>query len=426
MAAVCLPVLPGCRRAEARAEKTVLVIWSSPTGPEEQGFEHLCRRFEQEHPGVIVRNTGGLQEPQFIRAIVAGVPPDLAYLYNGVSLGALAANGAVLPLDSYFARSHLREADFLPGAIAQARYKGRLYGMPTTRDSRALYWNRTCFRQAGMDPNRPPRTLEEATAFAVRLTRREPDGSLSRLGMYLPDDPPVLFAMFGGNVWDPQTGQITANRPENIAALRWLVALADAQGGYRAISAFSAGFGSDTSGQNPLATGKIAMRIDGEWSAMHLEKFAPGTDYKLGELPYPAARPGLKNVAWQDGDYMMIPNGSRHPELAWEFMRWMQEPAQQVYYAVIMNNLPTILALRNSPRLTQGPKSLQALGYVLRHIAGGSKNPCFFPSLPITELYQSALRNAFDRALYHDLTPEQALNEVQTRVKRELSRYNER
>jgi ABC-type glycerol-3-phosphate transport system substrate-binding protein len=295
--------------------------------------------------------------------------------------------------------------------------------MPMTRDSRALYWNRRRFREAGLDPDRPPQTMEEALTMAKRMTRRNPDGSLAQLGMSLPDDAALLFAAFGGGVWDERTGRVTANRPENVAALRWQVALADAQGGVVAVNAYAAGFGKDASGQNPLATGKVAMQINGEWIAMYLEKYAPGTDYRIGEIPYPASRPDLRNMAWQDGDILVIPNGARRPGLAWEFIRWMQQLPQQDYYAGVLNNLPTRLALRASPHLTRGSRSRRALGYVLDHIASNAGNAHFFPPLPVTQLYGNALQDAFDRALFHEKTPEQALADVQVRIEREMQRY---
>lgn len=417
-------LLSGCAPMADRRPTQELMLWSAPVGPDEQAFVRLCRRFEREHPGVVVHNEGGLKAEKLIRAIVAGAPPDLAYLYNIPALGPLAANASVLPIDTYFDHSGLHESDFLPGAIAQGRYRGHLYAMPTCRDSRALYWNRTRFREAGLNPDRPPQTLEEMLAMAARLTRRKPDGTLAGLGLALPkEDPALLFALFGGGIWDDQTGRVTANRRENVEALTWLVALTDGQGGYKAASAFSAGLGSDTSGQNPLATGKVAMSIQGEWEAQHLEQYAPATDFALGELPHPQARPDLRNVAWMDGDFMAIPVGSRHPALAWEFMRWLQLPPQQAEYARAQSNLPTILSLRDSPSLTTGSRSKRALGYVLQHIASDARNARFLPTLPVTQLYINSLHNAFDRALYHEQTPQQALNDVQSRIATEMRRY---
>jgi multiple sugar transport system substrate-binding protein len=423
-ALIGLPALAGgCRWLSHSSNASELIIWSQPTGVEERGFERLCRRFEREHPGITVYNLGGSDVEKLVRAVVAGAPPDLAYLYGATMVGPLAANSAVQPLDTYFHQAGFQETDFLPTTMLQNGLGGKLYAMPVTRDSRALYWNRKVFRENGLDPDRPPETLEAMLDLAKRLTKRAADGTLERIGVFLPEEPWIVFALFGGSVWDEQTGQITANRPENIAALRWMVELSNAQGGYVAVSALAAGFGRSDTAQNPIATGKVAMKIEGEWAAMHLEKFAPGTDYAVGPVPYPTARPDLKNMAWMDGDVMLIPIGARRPELAWEFIRWMQQPEQQEEYALHMNNLPSIVALRDSPRFQQGSKSRRVLGYVLKEIAVASTNPRYFPALPVTQLYQNRLRTAFDQALYEEKTPEAALNEVQTYIAQEMTRY---
>src|SRR6266849_5266629 len=95
------PILwTGCSRSAASRPVT-LNIWSAPKGVEEKAFNSLCRRFEREHPGVSVRNLGSLVEDKLIRAIVAGAPPDSAYLYGTSDLGPLAANRALTQLDGY-------------------------------------------------------------------------------------------------------------------------------------------------------------------------------------------------------------------------------------------------------------------------------------------------------------------------------------
>src|SRR5262249_39675993 len=80
-------LLSGCKRQEQR--ETELVIWSNPSGVEEQAFLRMCRRFEQEHPSIRVRNVGRSDETKLIRAIVAAAPPDLAYIYGTELVGPL-------------------------------------------------------------------------------------------------------------------------------------------------------------------------------------------------------------------------------------------------------------------------------------------------------------------------------------------------
>src|SRR6185503_15456071 len=168
--------LPGCfRRSDDRVP---LTIWSAPKGVEERGFKRLIARFEREHPTIQVHNLGGLQEQKLLRAIVAGAPPDLAYIYGTSDVGPLAANGALTNLDGYYRSSGLQDDQFLPGIIDQHRYRGVLYAMPVTRDCHALYRNREVFRKAGLNPDDPPQTMEELKKVAVKLTVRKSDGSL--------------------------------------------------------------------------------------------------------------------------------------------------------------------------------------------------------------------------------------------------------
>ena len=414
---------PGCTGVSPSVPKT-LNIWSAPRGVEEKGFLRLCRRFEQDHPGIEVRNLGGIDEYKLIRAIVAGAPPDLAYLYGTGEVGPLAANGALAPLDEPYRQSGFRDEQFLPGIMAQHRYRGRLYAMPVTRDSMGLYWNRPAFREAGLDPDRPPRTLEETRSFAVRLTKRAIDGSLLRIGFNaVPDDPSALLSAAGFRLLEEAPGRLRIDSPENVAALAWLVQLVDEMGGRTAMARLRSSFGRSDTAQNPLATGKVAMEINGEWISMHLEKYAPDTDYGIGEIPYPEGHPERRNMAWSDGDVMIVPAEAPHGEMAWEFMRWMQQPRQQEEYAGVMNNLPSIRALLRSPVLTTGSRKRRTLGFILQTIAGSSRNVRYFPVLPVSRFYRETLIRAVEAAELHQKTPAQALRDAQNRVQTALSRY---
>ena len=95
-------------------------------------------------------------------------PPDFFTLANPAYLGALARNHAIRPLDDLFHSSHLRESDFVPASLRLCRYEGKLYGMPFLIDALALIWNKQAFRDAGLDPEQPPRTMEQ-----TRRLRRE-------------------------------------------------------------------------------------------------------------------------------------------------------------------------------------------------------------------------------------------------------------
>jgi len=84
-------------------------------------------------------------------------------------------------------------------------YKGRLYGVPSTPATTGLYWNKALFRAAGLDPERPPRTIAELDDYARKLTRTERDGRITQIG-FLPTEPswwPFFWVnFFDGQLWD--------------------------------------------------------------------------------------------------------------------------------------------------------------------------------------------------------------------------------
>src|SRR5438445_7362245 len=185
----------GCREVAEAHGRTTIEFWSGWTGHEGKVFQSLVDRFNREHPGLFVHNFGGVQDDtKTIRALTAGVPPDAFFLGNTGSVGPLAANGAVLPLDDRLASAGLSERDFVPVSLQLCRYRGRLFGLPVLIDGSALYWNKRAFREAGLDPERPPRTPEELVEYTRRLTKRDAAGHLTRIGLDPPEPWPILFA----------------------------------------------------------------------------------------------------------------------------------------------------------------------------------------------------------------------------------------
>ena len=72
-------------------------------------------------------------------------------------------------------------------------YKGEVWGVPSTPTTIALYWNKDLFRAAGLDPERPPRTIAELNAMSDKLTVYDAAGNLKQVG-FLPQQ-------VGGWVW---------------------------------------------------------------------------------------------------------------------------------------------------------------------------------------------------------------------------------
>lgn len=76
-------------------------------------------------------------------------------------------------------------ADFWPALHANAMVEGELYSVPFHNSTPLLYYNVDNFKEAGLDPTKPPRTWAELVDAAKKLTKREGD-KVERYGFTMP------------------------------------------------------------------------------------------------------------------------------------------------------------------------------------------------------------------------------------------------
>ncbi len=417
-----IPLLAGCLGHAARQAggPVHIEIWSMWTGDEEREFEEVLAAYNRTHPGVVVENLGAVDDAKTIRAIIAGVPPDLCTLQDPANLGTLAANKAILPLDTQFAGSGLHPADYTGGSLGLCTYRSHIFALPYLLDCTALLYNKDVFRAAGLDPDRPPATLEEMLADCRKITQYDREGRMTRVGLQ-PVDIQAMLAIYGGGFIDPATGRIDADNSRNIQAASFYKSLMDAQGGYQSVQAFAQGFASSTGSYNPFFVGQVGMMFGGEWNPFWAYQYSPGTHYGVAPLPYPAAYPGRAGTVWLGGNPICIPAGSAHPKEAWEFLKWTQSVAAQEMLAERLKNIPNIRAALQDPKLRSGAPWCAAFARFME--LADSKNAGFFPPSPVASFYSNQLTTAVDTVNYGHESPARALGAVRARVQHEMNQY---
>ena len=111
------------------------------------------------------------------------------------------------------------------------------------------------FRAAGLDPEKPPRTLAELGAMSEKLAVRDSSGNLLRVG-FLPQASEwlgvwALAAWFGGGIFDGKDVTIGTN-PANLAAFRWIAGYSQRYGVKESIRHLTSSFGLYLSPQDPF------------------------------------------------------------------------------------------------------------------------------------------------------------------------------
>jgi ABC-type glycerol-3-phosphate transport system substrate-binding protein len=164
---------------------------------------------------------------------------------------------------------------------------GRLVALPSTPWAPALFYDKQIFqeradslRAAGLDPSRPPATLEELDRYALALDRWETTGNRRRLlsSGYLPMEPGWWINLtgfwFGTSPINAEGTKVTLDSPQMLATYEWIRSYS-ARLGKEAMTEFRSGFGGFASPQNPFLTGTVAMVKQGPWMANFIEKLNP-------------------------------------------------------------------------------------------------------------------------------------------------------
>lgn len=109
--------------------------------------------------------------------------PDLFHVNSNVS-SQLARLGLLAPVPERLVEQI--ETNSLNDLVeASGKVDGTYYGLTSDGVWTALYYNKDMFREAGLDPERPPETWDELVDYADRLTVRDAGGEPTRAGISL-------------------------------------------------------------------------------------------------------------------------------------------------------------------------------------------------------------------------------------------------
>ena len=197
-------------------------------GPITKLVDQLAADFEKENPGIKVKPIySGSYQDSIAKAITAhksGTTPSAAILLSTDTF-TLIDEDAIVPFDNADA------APFFPAFNANSTIGGKVWGLPFQRSTIVLYWNKELFKEAGLDPEKPPATWKEMLEYAQKLTKRDASGNVTQYGVQIPSSgfPYWLFQGLttpnGVELMNAAGTETYFDKPEVIEALQFWVDL---------------------------------------------------------------------------------------------------------------------------------------------------------------------------------------------------------
>lgn len=156
--------------AAPKTERVKIRFWeraSGAGGPLELYLKELNKaqnKFEYVYQGY-----GEQYNNVLTLALQSGDAPEL-FSPGGQSILPWAEAGLIQPIDEILTKRFKSQFEPSMFETASLYYKGKIYTIPERLHFYRLLYNKDLFRAAGLDPNKPPRTLEELRATAKKIT----------------------------------------------------------------------------------------------------------------------------------------------------------------------------------------------------------------------------------------------------------------
>ena len=312
-------------------------------------FRDMIADFERAYPNVTVSLQSAVPEsiPGKVRvALQVGAPPDLV---QG-QVAAMAAQGFAEPLDDLW-NGWDAQADFLPEAIRRVTWDGVKYGVPLDVYTLVLLYNKSYFEQAGLAYPNTSYDWRQFASDAATLTRP----SQGRYGLGFTVEPWYVFgwlAEAGGDLvaGDSFLGyKFTLDTGNNIEGLRFLTTMA--RNGYGPLPTARPRDYEDP--RKLFLKGQIAMFFGTPGDVHYIRTQAPDFPIGVAELPKTPAGAGAASALGGTG--LFVPRGSRHREIAFEFMKWAISDRYALPMARRLGRYPARTWLETAPQFAGDP-----------------------------------------------------------------------
>jgi multiple sugar transport system substrate-binding protein len=302
-----------------------------------KAMDELIANFQTANPDITVTHTTfpyADYQTKVAAAITAGQGPDVVQFYYGW-LDVFKTGQLIQPLPQDAFPHDQIEKEFFP-IISAMKSDGEYWGLPTAVRSLALFYNKNLFEEAGLDPSKPPATLDELVDAAVKTAKHDSGGNITSEGLAVDMGAQdhqwwreVLVRQFGGVPYSDDYAKVTYNDEHGLAALKWYTGLTTEH------KVGQSGFMDEA--QAAFKAGRAAMVIDGSF---RLGSFSEIKDFEwaVTELP---EKDGVKSnyvSYWVNG--IAANTSGEKLEAAEKFLAYVTSPEAMAIWLKTVGELP--------------------------------------------------------------------------------------
>lgn len=319
--------------------------------------------------------------------------------------------------------------DFFPQILNFYTINDEVWSLPWNSSTPLLYYNKTLFEKAGLDPNTPPKTFAEVLTACDTLMNADLNlaGCINwPMAAWFPE---VWVAMQNALLLDNdngRTGRATEtylNSPEMLSVLQWWKEMAD-KGYYDYTGKPSDYVGEATS----FITQRFPMHINSTAGLANFIRFANTLGYELGVAPIVIPNEQATQGLYTGGGSLWVTGGHSEEEIAAarDFVFFMTSTANNVEWhkntGYMPNRFSSMEALEAEQWYEANPFYRVAVDQLLNTtVSAATAGPVMGPAGQIRDYLIEAIQSVIDQGE----DPAEALDVAKQRSDDALAEYNE-
>lgn len=335
---------------------TTVAFWHAMDGTNAEALTKLVADFNAQNSGKIeVKATyAGKYDDAITKykaAIQSKSTPDVIQIYD-IGTRFMIDAKQTIPMQAFIDRDKLDVSDLQPNITGYYSIDDKLNSMPFNTSMPVLYYNKTLFKEAGLDPENPPQDLAAIRTAAEKLSKK--GGG--------PADYGFGAAIYGwlleqfiatdgkeycdqGNGRDGKATKVLFDQPEAVEVVKWWQQMVK--------DGLAANTGRDTkAAQAAFKSGQLAITLESTGQLGGFTKAAKEGGWELGAADYPHIKAGTEGGPIIGGASLWI-NSANHEdvnqEAAWRFVKFLADPKSQAQWHIGTGYFPISKGALNEP-----------------------------------------------------------------------------
>lgn len=424
---------PGSEALEKSKGVVKVEFWHSMKGAQATAMAKLVDGFNSRHRGKVevVPSFQGDYDTTITKykaAVQQKSTPELIQIYD-IGSRFMIDSRQTVPMHKFIERDRWDTSVIEPNIANYYSIDGKFASMPFNSSMPLLYINREAFARAGLDPDKPPRDLDQIAEYARKLTVKDASGRVTQYGFganiygwFLEQ----LLAQDGKQYCDKENGRkglatkVLFDSPEGVRVATWWADLV------KAGHATNTGRKADNA-QAAFKSGRVAMHLESTGVLRGYLEAAKGR-FTVGTGPFPKLSASSTGGPIIGGGSLWI-NAAGHSDAekraSWEFAKYAAEAKQQADWHAGTGYFPVNRKALDEPAhkewVKQYPQFTTAIEQLHSTEPSVASAGCVLGVMPQA---RQAEENGLEKAITGGAPPEQAMKDAAASIQAEIDNYN--